>query len=73
MLRDADRKPSKPGGGRVWRAVKADALDPESLVEAFEGIELVYYLIHSMAAGRDFRNSIAMRRPMYGTLQQMPE
>ena len=42
---------------RGWEGVetvRADALDPESLAQAFEGIELVYYLIHSMAAGKDF-------------------
>ncbi len=35
-------------------AVEADALNPDSLNQALEGISFAYYLIHSMAAGRDF-------------------
>lgn len=34
--------------------MRADALGPHSLGQAFEGIELVYYLIHSMASGKGF-------------------
>ncbi len=42
---------------RGWEGVEiaaADALDPASLDQALEGIELAYYLVHSMAAGKDF-------------------
>jgi len=35
-------------------AVAADALEPESLGPALAGIDIAYYLVHSMAAGRDF-------------------
>lgn len=34
--------------------VKADALQPESLAAALDGIEIAYYLVHSMAAGAHF-------------------
>jgi uncharacterized protein YbjT (DUF2867 family) len=34
--------------------VEADALRPESLLPALSGIDTAYYLVHSMAAGRDF-------------------
>ncbi len=34
--------------------VEANALDADSLARALEGIEVAYYLVHSMAAGRDF-------------------
>lgn len=34
--------------------VQADALDPESLPAALAGVHTAYYLVHSMAAGRDF-------------------
>ncbi|MCU0968273.1 MAG: SDR family oxidoreductase [Rubrivivax sp.] len=34
--------------------VAADALDPASLGPALEGIEIAYYLVHSMGAGGDF-------------------
>jgi len=32
----------------------ADALEPESLEDALADIEVAYYLVHSMAAGRNF-------------------
>jgi len=35
-------------------AVAAYALEPESLGPALAGIDIAYYLVHSMAAGRDF-------------------
>lgn len=34
--------------------VEADALKPETLTTALENIEVAYYLVHSMAAGRNF-------------------
>jgi uncharacterized protein YbjT (DUF2867 family) len=34
--------------------VEADALKPESLPAALAGIDIAYYLVHSMAAGRNF-------------------
>ncbi|MFN8583815.1 MAG: DUF2867 domain-containing protein [Dehalococcoidia bacterium] len=42
---------------RGWRdveCVSADALEPGSLDEALRDIEVAYYLVHSMASGRDF-------------------
>ena len=42
---------------RGWDGVEiaeADALDEASLERALEGVEIAYYLVHSMAAGRDF-------------------
>ncbi len=42
---------------RGWDAVEvasADAFDPASLDRALAGIEVAYYLVHSMAAGADF-------------------
>ena len=32
----------------------ADALDPKTLDPVLEGVDTAYYLVHSMAAGRDF-------------------
>lgn len=43
--------------GRGWDAVElgaADALDPASLDQILDGIEAVYYLVHSMGSGGDF-------------------
>jgi len=43
--------------GRGWdgaELVQADALDPATLPAALAGADVAYYLVHSMAAGRDF-------------------
>ncbi len=42
---------------RNWdsvECVRADALEPDSLRQALDGIEVAYYLVHSMASGGDF-------------------
>lgn len=42
---------------RGWPGVEivaADALAPETLPAALQDVEVAYYLVHSMAAGRDF-------------------
>lgn len=42
---------------RRWTGVQtcsADALEPDSLAGALNGVDTAYYLVHSMAAGRDF-------------------
>jgi len=42
---------------REWAGVElvhADALDPDTLTTAFESVDTVYYLVHSMASGSDF-------------------
>ncbi|MDP1571302.1 MAG: SDR family oxidoreductase [Vicinamibacterales bacterium] len=44
--------------GRVWRpavdVATGDVLDPASLRAALAGIEVAYYLVHSMGSGHDF-------------------
>lgn len=43
--------------GRGWRDAEllaADALDPATLKHALASVDVAYYLVHSMAAGRDF-------------------
>jgi len=55
-VRAAGRRPETLRG-RGWTGVetaRADALDPQSLGRVFDGIEVVYYLIHSMASGKGF-------------------
>ena len=55
-VRAAGRRPETLQG-RGWtgvETVRADALDPDSLGQVLDGIDLVYYLIHSMASGKDF-------------------
>jgi uncharacterized protein YbjT (DUF2867 family)/uncharacterized protein YndB with AHSA1/START domain len=43
--------------GRGWdgaELVRGDALEPETLADVLEGVDVAYYLVHSMAAGRGF-------------------
>jgi uncharacterized protein YbjT (DUF2867 family) len=43
--------------GREWEGVdirEADALKPDSLDTVLDGVDTAYYLVHSMAAGREF-------------------
>lgn len=43
---------------RVWHdqveVVQGDAADPESLLDALRGVDVAYYLIHSLGTGEDF-------------------
>jgi uncharacterized protein YbjT (DUF2867 family) len=48
------RKVLEARGWAGVELVEADALAPETLAEALEGIDVAYYLVHSMAAGKDF-------------------
>ncbi len=43
--------------GEKTRCVFGDALDPESLNKALEGIHTAYYLVHSMGADVDFEET----------------
>jgi len=54
LVRDRQRIAGRPWEQDV-RIAEADVLDDRvSLASALEGIEVAYYLIHSMAAGADF-------------------
>jgi uncharacterized protein YbjT (DUF2867 family) len=48
------RKVLEARGWAGVELVEADALAPETLAETLEGIDVAYYLVHSMAAGRHF-------------------
>lgn len=56
-MRALARKPEKLDDV-PWRSraevAKGDLSDADSLVEAFDGIDVVYYLVHSMGASKDF-------------------
>ncbi len=53
LVRDAD-----PIRGRAWErdveVVKGDLLKPQTLVAAVEGVDVAYYLVHSMYGGEGF-------------------
>ena len=56
-VRAMARTPSKLDGAD-WRdrveVARGDLTEPDSLVEAFDGVDVVYYLVHSMGTSKDF-------------------
>ncbi len=57
QVRTTARRPAKLDRAD-WRdrveVVRADLTEPDSLTAAFEGMDVVYYLVHSMGSARDF-------------------
>jgi uncharacterized protein YbjT (DUF2867 family) len=56
-VRAMARNPDKLAGA-PWRddveVVRGDLTEPESLTKAFDGADVVYYLVHSMGTSKDF-------------------
>jgi len=52
-LRGLSREPSRVGGGLPIELVQGDALTGAGLDRALDGIEVCYYLIHSMEPSTD--------------------
>lgn len=53
MARTPDKLRDVPWRDQV-EVVRGDLSDPESLVAAFDGVDVVYYLVHSMGTSKDF-------------------
>ncbi|MGJ6966620.1 SDR family oxidoreductase [Streptosporangium sp. G11] len=53
MVRSAGRLRDQPWASQV-EVAQADAADAEQAARALEGIDVVYYLIHTMGGGSDF-------------------
>ncbi len=53
LVRDPHRISARPWLGSV-EVRRGDLLEPQSLERALEGIEVAYYLVHSMYSGPDF-------------------
>ncbi len=53
MARDPGKLEGRPWSGAV-EIVAADAMDPAAVRRALEGIDVAYYLIHSLDAGASF-------------------
>ncbi|WP_422750049.1 NAD(P)H-binding protein [Mycobacterium sp. WMMD1722] len=53
MARTPDKLSKKPWRDRA-EVVQGDLTDPESLVNAFQDTDVVYYLVHSMGTSKDF-------------------
>jgi len=54
LVRDARRLQGRPWSDRV-EVVEGDALRPETLPAALEGVSTVYYLIHSLSDTQEYR------------------
>lgn len=57
LVRALARTPDKLAGvpwHRQAEVVRGDLADVDSLIEAFDGIDVVYYLVHSMGTSKDF-------------------
>ena len=54
LVRDPERLRGQPWADSV-DAVRGDALQPDSLLSALQGVEVAFYLIHSMQAEADFQ------------------
>ena len=56
-VRAMARNPDKLAG-MPWRddveVVRGDLTEPGSLIDAFDGVDVVYYLVHSMGTSKDF-------------------
>ena len=59
LVRCLARRPGKLAGltGPTTEVVAGDAADPEVLARACAGIEVAYWLVHSMESGVDFERS----------------
>ena len=53
LVRDPNRLPQKSWMSKVEIKI-GDAIDPKCLLHALQGIQVAFYLIHSMAADTDF-------------------
>lgn len=60
-VRCMSRNPEKLILPRQADRVKADVLEPASLASALSGIDVAYYLVHSMESSRSDRRSFASR------------
>ena len=65
LVRSRARALSRSWSGQV-EVVVGDALSPESLASALEGVDTAYYLIHSMSTGANFHALDAQAARAFG-------
>lgn len=65
LARDPSRLQGRPWLDAV-ELVRGDVLQPETLPDAMAGVTAAYYLIHSMAGGRDFRERDLLAARQFG-------
>src|ERR1022692_3218717 len=56
MARDPGKLADRPWSGAI-EVVRADVLDPAAVRHALDGIDVAYYLIHSLGTGASFEES----------------
>ncbi|WP_082949876.1 NAD(P)H-binding protein [Mycobacterium sp. ACS4331] len=56
LVRNPDKLASVPWRGDV-EVARGDLGDPESLRQAFDGVDVLYYLVHSMGTASDFADA----------------
>ena len=66
LTRDAGRLRDVPWRSQV-EVVEGDALDPASLPAALDGVDVAYYLIHSIGSGQEFEDTDRRAAQAFGT------
>lgn len=69
LVRDPRRVAGRPWAGDV-EIVKGDLLDPASILRAVRDVDAAYYLVHSMASGRDFADRDEQAAALFANLAQ---
>ena len=80
MARTPDKLADAPWRDRA-EVVRGDLGDPDSLTSAFEGTDVVYYLVHSMGTSKDFvaeearaaHNVVTAAKARRGWAHRLPE
>ena len=52
-------------GRRVWRSSRATRSTRPASAAAMDGVDVVYYLVHSIGTGSDFEDAGPRRRPQH--------
>lgn len=66
LVRDPARLEGRPWHDRV-EIVAGDVLQPDTLLEAMQGVEAAYYLVHSLGGGSDFHHRDLTAAHHFGT------
>lgn len=69
LVRDASRLTGRDWANQV-EVVEGDVLQPDSLSSAMVGIDIAYYLIHSMSGNSDFHERDVIAARNFGTAAQ---
>ncbi|WP_172381748.1 SDR family oxidoreductase [Streptomyces sp. MNP-20] len=65
LARTPEKLRDHPWAGRV-EVVRGDVTDPESVARALSGVDVAYYLVHSLGTGRDFEETDRRAAQVFG-------